>query len=178
MKLNELSRAQVIQDFQDTLARHVARLCFASGLVIDESHFRDAGYTAGSLLDYARHGLKGESLDWPDDSCALDALQSVCALLYSQAGVPHTFGGGPLDELDSDDPREWGIAGLVVVAAHARYRVETGEAISLAELAALGSLTDRQVRTLASTGEIVAIGKPRRVAAADARRWLQARGAW
>jgi hypothetical protein len=62
----------------------------------------------------------------------------------------------------------------------ARLKIERGEAVSVAELAALASVTGQRVRQLVAAGEITATtgrgATASTVTAGEARRWLSSRG--
>lgn len=68
----------------------------------------------------------------------------------------------------------------VLGCVHARLKIERGEAVSVAELAALASITRQRAYQLSRKGEIAATGgrgaTASTVTATEARRWLAARG--
>lgn len=68
----------------------------------------------------------------------------------------------------------------VLGCVHARLKIERGEAVSVAELAALASITRQRAYQLARKGELVASGgrgaTASTVTATEARRWLATRG--
>jgi len=128
--------------------------------------------TAAALVRYAQSGLP--VLDWTDTGMVSDGLLSVLTALYTCAGEP-SVGGGPIDALDDVDPDE--PLGLALLGAWARMRLDMGEALTVRELGVLAGLGSHGVRTYVRSGELaVGDGRPARVAAEDARRWLGARG--
>jgi hypothetical protein len=68
----------------------------------------------------------------------------------------------------------------VLGCVHARLKIERGEAVSVAELAALASISRQRAYQLARKSEIAATGgrgaTASTVTAAEARRWLASRG--
>lgn len=172
-RLATLDPATVAREAVDLVAEHVRRLTFYAGWDDGPSQITGGslGLEVSQLTAYAQTGAVG---DWPDASCAIGCLQTVCECLYSQAGVPGTFGGGPLDTDDADPDTA---IGVVILAAHARYRLDTGprsQGVPLAELAALASVSPGRLRQLTASGELRSTDG--RVRADDARRWLAARG--
>ena len=71
-------------------------------------------------------------------------------------------------------------AALALSCAWSRLRICRGHDVTLAEVARLASVTSGRVRQLVTTGEITATAgsarEPSTVTAAEARRWLAARG--
>ena len=126
----------------------------------------DLGLTVQHLTAYAQTGALG---DWPDDSCALDAVQDVCSCLYSRAGDRAGFDAPDLrDDHDPDTD-----VGTVIRAAMARQMLSTGTPVPVAWLAALSSVGAVRMRQLVAAGEVPAVDG--RVRAPDARRWLSGR---
>jgi hypothetical protein len=127
---------------------------------------------AMTLMDLVRFAQVGDLGDW-DHDVALDAIQEVCSALYARAGEPGTFGVGALE--DALDSADLDAIGLVLVGAYARYQLgQRGASVSARELAVLAGVDPNHVRLLARKGELkLEEGK---VARAEARRWLGARG--
>jgi hypothetical protein len=77
-----------------------------------------------------------------------------------------------LDDADLDDP-----LALVLVAAWARVQLADGEALTVRQLGALAGLDASVIRKMNKDGEITLTGiRPCVADAAEARRWLGARG--
>ena len=133
------------------------------------------GMTAHDLAVYARGGLCKE-LDWEDDSCARDAVQSVCEALYSRAGEDG-FGVGPLEDGWAWEDTEHPVS-LVLCAAWARIAIAGGEEVPPQCLGALSGLSKRSIYDLIDRGDIEAGGDRGStvIEAAVAKRWLAARG--
>lgn len=66
--------------------------------------------------------------------------------------------------------------GIVLVAARARLRIARGEAITARELAHLAGCADNHVRLLIRRGAVRVQGRSRHIGAAEAARFLAARG--
>ena len=128
-------------------------------------------HTARLLTAYAQRGLA--ATDWQDHGCASDAVLDVCSALYTRAG--DELGAGALDTTaeDPEDP-----IAIVLLAAHARIRIDQRQAVPVRELAALASVSADYVRQLGKAGEIALSGRGGTLTAtaAVARRWLISRG--
>ena len=135
----------------------------------DPSETTEIGATAHALALYAQRGLP--VWDWTDHGCASDACLSLFSALYSRA-AGEQLGGGITDLPDDLEPDD--AIGVVLLAALARIRIDQGADVALRELAVLSGLSRRQLQHLAASGEIEATDG--RVEAADATRWLAARG--
>jgi hypothetical protein len=177
-RLRDLDPEVVATEACDLLVRQLGRVAFALAPAIDQgalagldgpalARSTDIGIMVQQLTVYARDGAMG---DWPDNGCAVDAVQSVCEVLYSQAGVVGTFGVGEL--ADEADPET--VLGLVVVAAMARAGLARGEALTARELAALASCSADHVRLVARQGGLRR-GKNRQYSAPVCRTWLAGR---
>lgn len=185
-RLSQLDPRAVAEEVAGLVANHVAALLFTldpgAQWTCPAGAGSSLGFTTALLTDWAQRGTNGE--EWTT-GMALDGMQAVCEALYSQAGVPGTFGVGELDrpEPDTDDdpmadadPES--TIGVVLLAANGRCSIAQGEPVTAAELGALADMTAVSVRALARAGEL-AIDldtRPAVVAAKDARRWLAARG--
>lgn len=132
-----------------------------------------------TVADLARYAQRGDTADWGGPEGALDAAQTIVEELFT----------APADALD-DEARPWterveGDDDLAVVlrAAVARVWAETGaSAIPALWLAELAGMTRASLAEYLERGElrqeIIARGRTRvaMVDAADAQRWLTARG--
>ena len=118
------------------------------------------------LAMYAQQGLIG---DWTDHGCAADALVSVCAALYSQAGRPGAIGGPEDVDVDPTESPD-----IVLLAAQGRIRIDRRQRVPVRELACLASVDPGHVRLLGRNGELEVIDGE--VRAAECRRWLSGRG--
>lgn len=109
---------------------------------------------------YAIEGsmLAGDSV-WSHMVSLIPLYASICG---TDAGVDG------ISDADPETP-----LGLIICAALARERLELGDAVSAVQLAALGGLSDRQVRQLIRDGEIAA--RDGRISAKTAKRFLRAR---
>lgn len=180
-RLAGVDAREVAADVVEHVLKHIARQSFGLAPAVTVG-FRtpsrpemaggtDLGLTVQSLVAFAQRGELG---DWPDASCALDALQTVCSALYTQAGVPGTFGVGDLNEAtaatDPEDP-----LGLVLVGAHARAKLLLEQGITPRELGVLAGVTRQHATMIAA--DLGAEGpRPLTIAAEVARRWLRERG--
>lgn len=170
--LSEITAEQFAGELEDAVRRQIARLAFSLQPktifreITEPGSFSQIGVTAADLWRYAQ---TGDTSDWGDDSGALDAIQSIAEAVYSPA--IGTFGVGEL--LDDSDPTT--VVGVVLRAAHARYRIESGHAVTCAHLAAAASLALRTVRADATAGRLVVSGRDQ-VSAEEAQRWLAERG--
>jgi hypothetical protein len=173
--LRDLDPIAVAGEVAQLVAEHVARLLFhvdpTAAWHCPSGAGSSLGFSTALLVEWAKRGTNGEQ--WTAGH-AMDAIQSVCEALYSRAGEPGTFGGGAID-LDDADPDD--AIGVVLLAAHARVRLAHGGDVPAAELAVLASMSPVNLRLLVRSGELQAVeGKPVRVSAEVARRWLAARG--
>lgn len=180
LRLSDIAPDTLARDITAALAHHVSRLAapLSPGLIVhvDGPH-GDAGIalTAADLARYAR----GEGgLD--------DIVESYAVELVPLLNNPLTPSTNPLppvltawlagevnvSELDPDSIPDR--LALVLTAALGREAVETGQPVTVAQLAALAGMDPNSVRRLARSGELpVDDGE---VPATDARRWLVARG--
>lgn len=101
------------------------------------------------------------------DAPAQEYLVSLVPLWSSVLGEADVDDG--VGDADPSTP-----LGLVICATLGRDAVVAGQGVSAVQLAALSGLSDRQVRQLASAGELVLENGS--IAAKEARRWLVARG--
>lgn len=93
-------------------------------------------------------------------------------ILYSSVLRPAPNAISKLDQSDLDSE-----IAVVLMAAHARREIDRGAALSIAQIAALASLTVRGVQRLIDVGELQSLGGPKHMfSAAEARRFLSARG--
>lgn len=119
----------------------------------------------------------------PTSSVAGHAI--VALTHYAQSGAPldadvHEYcvslipvAGEALDDVSEPDPRT--PLGLVVSAALAREAIDRGLSVPLPRLGHLAGIGGSGMRMLVQRGEL-ARDEDDRIAAADARRWLDARG--
>lgn len=171
VKLSDLTPADVAAEAHDRVVGQAQRLAFAAGydLVPGGAHTSDVRHAVEALTHYAQTG------QYPEGRPELigEYLQSLAEPLYTRA----TDGAGyDVPELDHDaDPETpWG---LVLVAAVARDQIARRRGVTLAGLAVLAEVSPSRMRQLVSVGELETDGgKPARVPAGAARRWLEARG--
>ncbi len=114
-KLAALDPREIAQSVCDLVDRHVGRLAFPRGVTDYQAGPALSSTLGCEMLDLVRYAQTGDVGDWGDDSGALDVLQTICEALYSQAGVPGTFGLGPIEDAE-DDALEDQVS-LVLVAA-------------------------------------------------------------
>jgi hypothetical protein len=144
--------------------------------------------TVADLCRYAQRGVgAGSGLDWPDETCAGDALMEVGEALWSRpVDEGESDSGWTVDELRAAlraDGEPADPVRLAVGCALARWLVYGGRPVTTGELAALAGVTRGLVQQLAAAGEVATAveveGRARvaYVAADEARRWLAARGA-
>ena len=181
-RLDQLDPLVVAGEACELVLDHVARYAvpLSPGVTLDLRGDMTAERAAAStgigltVQDLTRYAQRGELGDWPDASCAEDALIEVCSALYGCAGEPGTFGLGELEgETDIETP-----IGVVLVAAHGRWRVAMRQAVTVKAVAALASLSVNAIDALIKDGEIrlASEKRPRTIAPKEARRFLGARG--
>jgi hypothetical protein len=178
-RLADLAPATVAAEVVTAVREHIGRLSFC----LQPAHTWHEQTTAGSFStlaltveDLTRFAQTGDTADWGGPEGARDAMQEVCAALYSRAGEPGTFGVGELEDVIEDsDPTS---VGLVLRAAWARLMIAEGGPVSSAQVAALAGLNPRAVRQLVEAGELSARKRDGEITvkADEARRWLGARG--
>lgn len=178
MKLTEIEPATVAADVVRTVLGHLHSQAMRLDPTLDLGHLGpDVGAlglraTAEALAHYAQRGLP--VWDWTDHGMAADGLLDVIAALYSRA-ADGDLDRTAIDVLDDVDPDD--AIGLVLVAAAARVQLDREVGLTARELAALSGLTAFGVRHLTRSGELPTdSGRPARVAAEDAQRWLASRG--
>lgn len=136
----------------------------------------DLGLTVASLCAWAQTGALG---DWEDHEDAADALLGATEALYRAPladGWSAAVAAAEAEDGPDDDP-----VAVTLAAAWSRLRIARGEAVTLAELARLASVTPGLVKQSVAEGRlrVASTGsgpKPSRVDPAEARRWLAARG--
>lgn len=181
-RLAGVDPVELAADVVELVLAHVARfamplspavaLDFRTPTRAEMANGTDLGLTVRQLVVFAQRGALG---DWQDAGCALDAMQTVCSALYSQAGVPGTFGVGEAEEsrdaaLETDPEEE---IGLVLIGAMARVHLAQGGSISPRELGVLAGITRQAATPIAR--ELGAEAKPLAIPAQAARDWLRAR---
>jgi hypothetical protein len=172
-RIASITPQQAAEYATELLSGHIARLMMHldPGIVwrAPEPAASSIGFTTALLTEYARTGRDPEG-----PGLVRDRIQDICSAIYSQAGRPGTFEAPDLEvAVDAGEPTD--VLSVVIVAAWARLGLEEGRALTKRELAVLASLSLRQVRALAASGEI-ACAEDGRVPAKEARRWLRARG--
>lgn len=168
-RLDQIDPAAVGAEVTRLVLEHLQTAAFHVGAEVHVTGPSSVGYSAALLADWAKRGTNGE--EW-DAGMAWDAVQHVCEVLYSQAGVPGTFDGGAIQssiDAEPSDPID-----VVLLAAWARVLIAQRQPVPVRALAALGSCSEKRLRNLGSAGEIeIARGD---VKPAEAKRWLGARG--
>jgi hypothetical protein len=132
----------------------------------------DVALTMRALTEYAQRGLP--VWDWTDTDMVADALISALSALYgSPCGDLTGTAADPSDvDLDPSEPLT-----LAIAAADARLRIDTGFPVTARDVGALAGISGQGVRRYLRSGELEASNdRPQRIAAADAARWLAARG--
>lgn len=136
----------------------------------------DLGLTVASLTAWAQSGALG---DWSGHEDAADALLGATETLY-RAPLGDAWDASIAAACADDGPTDEDPVACALAAAWSRLRVCRGHAITGTELARLASVAPQRVRQLVASGEIAATrvrpGVDTRVEAAEARRWLAARG--
>lgn len=203
--LEKLDATNVAREVVDAVREHIARLTFGlapgcewhehGGFNPHAGETRDDGAKEPAFLpprphestlwatteDLVRYAQSGDTADWGDATGAHDAALTICSALYSSAAVSGDGLGELVGEADPETP-----IGLVLVAAIARAALDGAPTpdrdpagLTVRELAALASLSAKQVKELIDAGEIRATNdgaRKTRIALGDARRWLSGRG--
>ncbi len=177
-RLSQLDPATVADATVRLVQEHVLRLVqFGLGDATAEVITSGASLrlTTALLVRYAQTGEDREARS-ASKAAALqrDRIQAVCEALYSQAGVPGTFGGGDLDVAESAKGEPTEPIGVALVGAWARAQLGAGQPLSTREVAVLASLSVRAIQQASLDGEIELHNG--QVKAAEARRWLSGRG--
>lgn len=181
--LASLDPAAVGRHATDLVLQRLSRLALplSPGVTLTWRHTpgddTDLGLTVADLTAWAQSGTLG---DWIDHEDAADALLTATEALYR---APLADGwDAAAAEASADAGREApeDPAALALSCAWSRLRICRGHDVTLAEVARLASVTSGRVRQLVTTGEITATAgsarEPSTVTAAEARRWLAARG--
>ena len=187
MRLSTLSPSAVGRDAAERVLRRLSRLAvpLSPGVTLALPH-ADAAASGLALTaaDLTRWAQSGDTADWGGPEGAEDALLEVGEALWSRP-IDAGSDGWTVDDLraalaDDSDPRD--PVRLAVGCAVARWLIASGQPVTTGELAALASVTVGRVQQLAAHGELETTVERRGsasvalVAAAEARRWLAARG--
>lgn len=176
-RLAVLDPAAVGREVEQLVRDHLARLAFglapAATLHTTPDTGSDLRLTVEALTSYAQTGQDAET-DAPAIAAeyARDRCSTVLDALYRRAAD----GPAALDAealVGESDPTT--AAGVVLRAAWARAALDSGEPVTLPQLAALASLSARAVQAQVAEGRLRA--KDGAVRAADARAWLEEREA-
>lgn len=158
-----------------------APLLSLEGNRVEAADHCDLACTVGWLLDYARTGVIPG--DWDTTGEVLDAIQGTLSLVTEGWAAiegaaaelaEHAADAVPRRTAHGDPDGDWP---QVVLACLARTHLadDEGAGVPLAWLAALAGVDTSLARRLVSGGELKP-AKRGRIDAADARRWLAARG--
>lgn len=200
MRLADLTPADVGRAATDAVLARLSRLALplSPGIALHVGPAQgdtDLGLTVASLCAWAQRGELG---DWTDHEDAADALLTATEVLY-RAPLGDAWDAAVAAACAEDGPADTDPVALVLAAAWSRLKVmrepsararattdkeraevQRDHAVTVAELARLASLSVQRVRQLAPTSglkvTVVRAGVPARVEAAEARRWLAARG--
>lgn len=180
MRLTEIDPSAFARELVERVRdHHVTRLIFDVDQSADVRLHGLGGnleLAAHLLAHYARTG------EPPGDAPVSEYLQTYCEALYMRPADSGTYDVPPLDQVRGEPAAAHEV---VLVAAVARDMLEQGEPVSLLHLAVLSGASEapvsyQHVRRLAAAGEIRTSGEKgpavRSVSAAEARRWLGARG--
>ena len=186
MRLSTLSPEAVGRDAAERVLRRLGRLAvpLSPGVTLALPHADPAASgLALTAADLTRWAQSGDTADWGSHHGAEDALLEVGEALWSRpidAGSDGWTVGDLRAALADDDPHD--PVRLAVGCAVARWLIASGQPVTTGELAALASVTVGRVQQLAAHGELETTVERRGrasvalVAAAEARRWLAARG--
>lgn len=180
MRLSDLDPRTVGSAATDAVLQRLSRLSLplAPGVTLrwETQGDTDLGVTVASLCAWAQSGALG---DWTDHEDAADALLTATEVLY-RAPLGDAWDAAEAAAAAEDGPADSDPVALVLAAAWSRVRICRGEPITLRELARLASVAPSRVKQLVVAGGLAASGRggpqPHRVEAAEARRWLAARG--
>lgn len=167
-RLHDLDPQHVSDEVTRLVLEHLHSLACHVGAEVHQTAPTSVGYSAALLTRWAQHGTNPER--W-DDGMAWDAVRAICECLYSQAGVPGTFGDGPFAR-SKHEPAD--ALEVVLLAAWCRVLIAQGAEVPVRALAALSGLRVQVVRNLASAGELAV--HDGLVSPEEARRWLGGRG--
>jgi hypothetical protein len=188
VRLSTLSPEAVGRDAAERVLTRLSRLAvpLSPGVTLALSH-ADAAASglALTVADLTRFAQSGDTADWGSHHGAEDALLEVGEALWSRPIDDGSADGWTVDDLRAalaadDDPRD--PVRLAVGCAVARWLIADGQPVTTGELAALASVSTGRVQQLAADGELETTVERRGrasvalVAAAEARRWLAARG--
>ena len=186
MRLSTLSPEAVGLDAAERVLARLSRLAvpLSPGVTLALPHADPAASgLALTVADLCRYAQSGDTADWGSHHGAEDALLEVGEALWSRP-IDAGSDGWTVDDLRAaladDDPHD--PVRLAVGCAVARWLIASGQPVTTGELAALASVTVGRVQQLAAHGELETTVERRGsasvalVAAAEARRWLAARG--
>ncbi len=176
-RIEDIDPVAVADAAIDAAASHLARLAFALApaatvsLPADRKRHARLHHTMRALATYAQGGLP--ACGWTDHGMAADGLLEALGALY---GSPCGGRTAPaIDEVDDIAPED--DIGLVLVAAAARVRLSRRQPLAARELAEIAGLGPAMIRHIIREGELRSTGgRPARIPAKDARRWLASRG--
>lgn len=180
VRLSDLTPATVGREAADLVLARLSRLVLplSPGVTLrwDQQGDSDLALTVAALTEWAQTGA---AWDWADHEDAADALQTAAEALY--ASPARGWDVGDLEAaLEIERGEEVSAPVLVLACALTRLRVCRGQAVTLAELARLASISYQRAHQLAGAGELEVVRgtapTPTTVTADEARRWLAARG--
>ena len=186
MRLSTLSPEAVGLDAAERVLARLSRLAvpLSPGVTLALPHADPAASgLALTVADITRWAQSGDTADWGGPEGAEDALLEVGEALWSRP-IDAGSDGWTVDDLraalaDDSDPRD--PVRLAVGCAVARWLIADGQPVTTGELAALASVSTGRVQQLAGTELTTTVERRGSasvalVAAAEARRWLAARG--
>lgn len=180
IKLSEIDPVEVALEVCSWVVEHVRSVTFhidpsgeATAPLCRDLTNSDLALSVAELARYARSGPP----HCDDANGPAEYLQTVAEVLLTGAHprvysiVPYPWDES-LDEGRDTDPEH--AIDVVLVAAMARDRLESGSDVTVRQLAALASLGVATLRTYGSRGEFRVEGGE--IAHAEAVRWLSGRG--
>lgn len=175
-RLSTIDPQQLTNDVEHAAQAHVTDLLIRLGGVHDLPRIPDLLDLRHTVHDLAAYAVTGTRLDAPVQEYLLSLLP-LWTYAAGGAGVEtpefDRAYSGDLDSLDHD----WrGRLVLVMVGALGREQLASGRPVTVAQLAALASMSPDAVRLLGRKGELALSGDPLECDADEARRWLGARG--
>lgn len=184
-RLSNLDPDVVAEQAHELAMEHLRGIAYCTGTELKTG---GESFLRADMADLVRYAQTGSLGEWRRDEQVLDALQTIHECLFSQAGAPYLLTAGPLAESEGaqlaalDEALAYANSdaiGVVMLAAHGRFRVAVGGTVTARELGALADLSVRMIQQLVGTGELRALAggaRPFRFSAKTADRWLSGRG--
>jgi hypothetical protein len=169
--LRDIAPDQLAQDVTQLVYEHAVAISAALGTRVGKPSSPRIADEVRAVVEYAqdRHGkLRDEDV--------VNAINSVIRVLVATCYPPATLAARAIFERKAGDAET--DVEVALLAARARWDIEIGMNVPIRWLAALGGVSVKTARNLASSGQLLTLTRngSQVVTAVEAARWLSARG--